>query len=196
MLRFSPRYPSKGKLSLQIPGSLLEQKLTFHDHVALFSSECSPGAADAANEMHLAFKEILLTNIGPPRRRRSTHQQPPRSSVLGLLPSRRRPSNEPRSPTRRTSDECPTREDADAPSSTSGARVHSGGASSTSGARGHSGGSSELDSTLTHFLLCDAWDSNLPPPPKPRLFDPGESRGVGRPEPGNISGTCGRGVGA
>ena len=167
MLRFSPRYrDGKDKLELHIPGSLLEQKLNFNERVALFSSKNNPGASDAANEMHLAFNDIILTDIGPPRRQRST-QQPPRGSVLGLLPRRRlsgaarsrRLSDEPHGATRRTSQESPTQE---------GVVGHA--ASSTSSARGHSGGPSAIDVTPTHFLLCNEHGTQTPQPsPKPRL---------------------------
>jgi len=53
MMRQLPANPLKG--SLYVPGSLLEQHLTFQTPVVLYASPNNPGALEAAQELHTAF---------------------------------------------------------------------------------------------------------------------------------------------
>ena len=65
MLLFSPEYQLKATLPLYVPGSLLEQRLTFAEPVVLFVSDSNPGAAEAAAEMTSCFRKLSVTDAFP-----------------------------------------------------------------------------------------------------------------------------------
>jgi hypothetical protein len=85
MLRFSPKYIRKN-LDLFVPRSLTEAKLVFSEAVILYVSPNNPGAAEASNEMRIAFKEVVITDRGPPPSvvKRAARAQKRRGSVGGL----------------------------------------------------------------------------------------------------------------